>query len=361
MIQPKRLRQLLRQMIEIYSPSGKEEAVLEFLKNTLKRRGLPVTIQPVDDNRYNLIVAPEGPDIQLALIGHVDTVTAYDLDCFGYEEDEDMIYGLGAADMKGGCAAMIEAYLSVWEEGATQMPVALCLVVGEEETGDGAWQLTRTYHFPWAVVGEPTDLRPNLSCYGYVEVEVAASGRRVHAAMGNARTSPIKVMFRTLLKLIRHLDTVRPEVIYNIRDLFSTAAGFAVPEHCEAWLDIHVPPGIAIGDIVAELEDICQGEKVADGLNARFRNTTNEAGFILPEKGPVVEALREAISAQGLSWQPGAFPSHSDANQLWGAGIKPIVLGPGHLSQAHTEDESIAFSQVLQAATIYRDLIQRIV
>jgi hypothetical protein len=51
------------------------------------------------------------------------------------------------------------------------------------------------------------------------------------------------------------------------------------------------------------------------------------------------------------------FPSHSDANLLWAAGVKPILLGPGQLEHAHAPEERVSFPQVLQAAEIYLDLM----
>jgi acetylornithine deacetylase len=59
-----------------------------------------------------------------------------------------------------------------------------------------------------------------------------------------------------------------------------------------------------------------------------------------------------------MKWQPGVFRSHSDANQIWTAGIKPILLGPGSLEMAHIPEESVSFAQVCTAAEIYLDLIR---
>jgi acetylornithine deacetylase len=111
-IDRERLRRLLHRLMDIYSPSGKEEEILAYLHGHLKRKGLSVIRQEVDDSRYNLIVVPPEGEARLALVGHLDTVVAYDLEQYGYEEEDDLIIGLGAADMKGGCAAMVEAYLS---------------------------------------------------------------------------------------------------------------------------------------------------------------------------------------------------------------------------------------------------------
>ena len=357
-IQPKRLRKLLRRLVDMYSPSGKEEEIVDYLHGYLKRHDLPVLCQSVDDNRYNLVVVPPETDIRLALIGHLDTVVAYDLDHYGYEEQGDLIIGLGATDMKGGCAAMVEAYMALWECGASRTPVALCLVVGEEEEGDGAERLLEDYHFPWAIIGEPTDLHACLSNYGYLEIQINTLGRRMHASLSNVGQNPIEGMLRLILQISQYLEKKQPELAYNIRDLFSSQAGFAVPDRCEAWVDVHLPPAAPIGEIATELEEIFERERHNNSyLDATLRIVTIDAGYELPEKGPIVEALKDIFERRSLPWNPQAFRSHSDANRLWAAGVKPILLGSGQLEKAHAPEESVSFQQVCLAAEVYLDLL----
>jgi acetylornithine deacetylase len=359
-IQPQRLRQLLRRLMDIYSPSGKEEELIDYLYGYLKRHGLPVVRQPVDDCRDNLVVAPGKDEIRLALIGHLDTVSAYDLDHFGFEEQGDRIVGLGAADMKGGCAAMVEAFLTLCENNpqCPQRGAALALVVGEEIDGDGTQRLVKEMHFPWAIIGEPTDLRPCLSHYGYLEVQLTTRGRRMHASLANLGENPIKAMLHLLLKVSHYLENKRPEAVYNIRELFSSQAGFVVPDRCEAWLDNHLPPTAPIGEIMLELEELLQRERQENPqLDAAMRFATIHTGYQLPEKGSLVEVLRSLYARHELPWEPQPFRSHSDANLLWAAGIKPILLGPGQLEQAHAPGESVSFEQVCLAAQLYCDLL----
>jgi acetylornithine deacetylase len=361
MIQTERLKKLLKRLVDIYSPSGKEEEILNYLKGYLKRHQLPVVAQPVDESRFNLVVAPMETDIHLALIGHLDTVSAYDLENYGFTEQADTIRGLGTADMKGGCAAMIEAFVALHETGRIHTPVALCLVVGEEESGDGAEQLTKTYHFPWAVIGEPTDLVPCLQSYGYLEIQIITRGKRRHASLANPRNNAIETMLNRVLRISRHIGQAHPEIVYNIRDLFSSPAGFAVPEQCEAWMDIHLPPTAHIGEIVTELEEVVTSRAPGDSdAEVFFRNVTIDAGYEIPEKGSVVETIQSVYAAMNRPWQTQAFRSHSDANQIWAAGTKPLLLGPGQLEKAHTPDEAVSFQQVCRAAEIYLDLILRL-
>lgn len=357
-VHPPRLRQLLRRLLDIYSPSGKEEEILEYLYGHLRRQGLPVMEQEVDDNRYNLVVVPPETEISLVLIGHVDTVMAYDLENFGYDRQGDMVLGLGASDMKGGCAAMIEAYRTAWEKLEARLPVALALVVGEEEDGDGAVVLGREFHFPWALVGEPTNLQPCLSHYGYLEVQSTTSGKRMHASLANKNQNPVDAMLRFLLKITHYIESERPEMVYNLRDLSSSQAGFAVPDRCDAWLDVHLSPTAPVGEIILEMEDILSRERMeTPGFNGTLRFATVHGGYSIPEKGWPVEILKQVYAKHSLTWKPEAFRSHSDANLLWEAGMKPILMGPGELARAHAPDEAVSFEQVRLAAELYFDLI----
>ena len=96
---------------------------------------------------------------------------------------------------------------------------------GKEEEGDGAERLARDFHFPWAIIAEPTDLRPCLSHYGYLEIQLFSRGQRLHASLANRRQNPVQSMLSLLLRLTRYLQEERPESVYNIRDPLSARAG----------------------------------------------------------------------------------------------------------------------------------------
>ncbi|MEJ5348328.1 MAG: M20/M25/M40 family metallo-hydrolase [Desulfosoma sp.] len=357
-IQTARLRRLLERLVNIYSPSGKEEDAIDFLYSFLKRYDVTVIRQPVDDRRSNLLVVPPDEDIQLALIGHVDTISAYDLEDFGCEEENGELFGLGTADMKGGCAAMIEAYLSASAASSSPIPAALALVVGEEEEGDGARRLVRDYHFPWAIIGEPTDLKVSLVHYGYLEMQVVIRGQRRHASMANRSTHPAESLLHFLLRLLHYWEERWPEVIPNIRDLSSSSAGFVVPDYCEAWLDVHLPPTLPLGEIIMELEQLTESVREHNPhVIPSLRFTEIHSGYDIPDRGPFVQKIRQILETHALPWDPVPFRSHSDANTLWSAGVKPILLGPGQLEKAHSPEESVSFDQVATAARIYADIL----
>ncbi len=359
-VNEQRLKELFKDMVDIYSPSGKEDDLVSWIGSYLKKQGIERTFQTVEKGRRNIIVTDDN-DAGLLFLGHIDTVPAPDFDHYGYSEEDDIIYGLGTADMKGGCAAMIEAFVSFREQTDGGFPAALALVVGEEETGDGALALLDDYHFTWSIVGEPTRLVPCFSHYGYLEFMVSAAGRRLHASQASIHDNAVFTMLNTLLRLADHCAAARSDVIFNIRDLMSSSAGFAVPDHCEVWLDLHVPSRFPIEDLIFEVEDVARGvpaESSGNGIDISCN--TIHRGYSLPEKGPLADLLKEVYRERGIPWGTDTFLSDSDAVHLWQSGIRPVILGPGGLEMAHTYDECVPFSEVRDAAEIYLSILMKL-
>jgi acetylornithine deacetylase len=353
-IQPERLKKLLKEMVDIYSPSGKEEEILEYTEQYLKRQGLSVIRQEVDENRYNLLVMPEDENIELCFVGHLDTVTAYDLEDFGFYEEDGTIYGLGTADMKAGCAAMIETFTALQSMKEKQLPVGLALVVGEEEDNSGARELAREYSFPWALIGEPTNLTPCLGHYGYLEILLRTQGKRAHSSMPELGNNAIETMLKLLLRVTAYATASSHGLVYNIRELSGFPSGFVVPDTCEAYLDLHLPPHSKIDTLKTEMEQLVEtAGKEIPGLDAVLRFEEAQAGYSISRERPLVKKLQQVFKNMSVKWSPQDFRSHSDGNVLWTSGVDSIILGPGRLEDAHTPEESVKFAQVIEAAQLY--------
>jgi acetylornithine deacetylase len=356
-ISPERLLSLLRQMLEIYSPSGKETELVQFLQQELADRKLPVTAQIVDDERQNLLVLPKGK-MSLCFIGHVDTVPTSDLDSFACTENDGRIFGLGAADMKSGCAAMIEALSVLYHRLGDNCPVGLALLVGEEENGDGAEALLREYQFPYAIVGEPTELMPCLDHFGYLEMTAEVKGLRRHASLADASLHPIEGLLHFTMDLVGFLKTDCKELTYNLRDLTSSQAGFAVPEWAKVSFDIHLPPWMQTPDeIESSIRALHDASRLRfSDLESHLSFPTMVPGYRIREEGPFVDRLKRAFFQCDLPFFPQSFVSHSDANLLMEAGTAPVILGPGSLMMAHAPDECVPEDQVVRAAELYLNI-----
>lgn len=358
-INTNRLYALFKNMVDHYSPSGKEEELTDYLENVLTASGLTVERQPVDEARANLLISAGTQNPDTLFLGHIDTVPAFDIDSYSFSDENGVCRGLGTADMKSGCAAMIEAFMSASENGELPGNVMLALVVGEEENGDGTQALLKSRTFRHALVAEPTDLNPCLAHYGYVEMIVRTFGYRRHAAMSDRSTNAIHAMLRFLIQLEDRIDLNETETVLNIRNLHSSESGFAVPDRCSATVDIHIPPQVSAALYTETLRTFIEFE-LKNSRASRYElefPTTADGYTINPGTELLPEKLKDIFLSLKKPWNPIAFKSHSDANLLLDTGCRPVILGPGQLSKAHTKDESVEFAQISSAAEIYARLL----
>ncbi len=353
-----RLRRTFLELLEIYSPSGKEEDIQLYLEELLGSSGFIVHRQEVEEERYNLRITMGETEPLLYLVGHVDTVPAWDLESFGPREEEDIIYGLGSADMKGGCAAMVEAWLAMADalEPCERPAVGLLLVVGEEENGDGSAAFLRDCRPPWVVIGEPTGLAACFAHFGYLEAGFVTRGHRSHSSLPELGHNAVESMLRALLHLGNDplFDRGQSEIVYSIREMRSSRAGFVVPDRCEAWIDLHLPPErdpLALQQAILSL--VADADQFIPGLEMDVSFDFASAGYSLAMDNPAAGILERVYPELGLELRQDAFRSHSDGNLFFAAGSKPVILGPGSLESAHTPDEQVSFNEITAAARIY--------
>lgn len=350
-IELERLRSLFLALVGVYSPSGREEGVLSFLEEFLSGQGCPYGLQPVDEDRYNLLLGR--PDAPLVFVGHVDTVEAWDLDAVGPVELADgWVGGLGTADMKGGCAAFVEAFLCLRAQGRAR-DLGVALVVGEEGEGDGARAFLREAKPGRVLVGEPTGLVLCPTHYGYLEVALSARGRRAHASTPERGQNAAETVLVALHALLQHRNAAEGGAVLNVRHFATRNPGFAVPECASAWVDLHLPPGFGLDDAIAGVRhtlDVPGAERLEVGF------PTQHEGFQVAQGDALVEAWR-ALGRGGED----VFRSHSDANFFHEAGVPTLVLGPGRLEYAHSEEERVDFGEVAEAARLYLALAQKLV
>jgi acetylornithine deacetylase len=359
-----RLRGLLAEAVGLYSPSYAEAPVVDLFAARLEQAGLQVERQTVASGpgagaRTNLLVrlGPQPPS--MLWVGHLDTVEA--VHAFVAPRVEgDTLHGLGAADMKSGCAAMVEAVIAIHRSGM-DLAKGLCLglVVGEEEYGDGALALIGAVQAPLVLVGEPSDLQPCTGHNGYMECQLTVQGSRAHAATPEAGVNAIHGMLSWILALFDEFlaPGLANRVVANPREIQGGSTMFVVPARCQAVVDVHWRPGV---DSAAVLEAVERARRAASashplcGLDAAV--TFASMGFDNPSEDPRLAPLWRALARTGLPGAPCVFRSHSDAAVFQQAGAMAVVCGPGRLEMAHSPEEQVSLTQVETAARLYAAL-----
>lgn len=363
-----RLVELLTEAVAQYSPSFAEEPAMEVFAARLAQAGISYLRQPVEtpggtmgDARANLILQLGPAPPAFMWVGHVDTVPMIDEEEQALRREDDTLHGLGTADMKSGCAAIIEAVTALHEAGAAfKRGLCIALVVGEEEYGDGAEALLQAHTAPLVVIGEPTGLTPCIDHFSYYECRLGARGTRAHAALPEVGASAIHAMLewmQQLLQVGREAGYAR-QLTINPREIRGGADQFVVAEDCEAAIDIHVPPGVDKTQVDGLIETaMLRARETHPSCRLEYENIFWGPGYANPADHPLLAPLSAAYDDCGLDWAPVAFRSHSDGSLFHQSGAVPVICGPGRLEVAHTRGEHVALEEVRQAARLYAAMI----
>ncbi len=365
-----RLQRLCVSAIDHYSPTYAEEPVIRVFIDALKEAAMPYRLQRVRSRRRigpraNIVVKAGPEPTELILAGHLDTVRLWYEGTHRSEIDGDRLEGLGAADMKSGCAAMLEALFAYQDSGRPlHKGVCLALVVGEEEYGDGAERFLETERGALTIVAEPTALHPCIAHYGYLEAHLQSKGRRAHAALPEAGRNAIEAMLQWILRLseISRAGSENGEpIVINPREIHGGEAGFVVAEQCEAYIDIHLPPAVTVAQVESMIEQ-SRFTALADHPETHLHYAREfwSAGFSCNNADPRLSPLENAFEQAALLWRPSVFRSHSDAALFHTSGSLTVVCGPGELSAAHSRNEWVSLSQVNDAARLYASMIDEV-
>ena len=367
-IDDERLVELLTEAVAQYSPSFAEEPAMEVFASQLAQAGISVLRQPVEtpggtmgDSRANLIVQVGPAPPAFMWVGHVDTVPMIDEEEQALRREDDILHGLGTADMKSGCAAIVEAVTALQEAG-TRLKRGLCiaLVVGEEEYGDGSETLLQAHTAPLVVIGEPTGLTPCIDHYSYYECRLSARGTRAHAALPEVGASAIHAMLEWMQQLLQVGGEAEfaSQMTINPREIRGGADQFVVAEDCEAAIDIHVPPGVDKASVDGLIETaMLRAQSTHPSCRMEFENVFWGPGYANPADHELLGPVRASYAQLQLDWNPVAFRSHSDGSLFHQSGAVPVICGPGRLEVAHTRGEHVALEEVRRAARLYAAMI----
>lgn len=235
-----RLVELLRELVEIESPSGSPgaRAVSSRVAVELEQLGADTTL--LDGNHLRADLPGEGPP--LLLCGHVDTVwPPGTLAEMPFRLEDDHAYGPGVYDMKGSLVAMLEA---VRRAGSDRRALRVVLTADEE-------QGSRTGRLPLeeaargvaaALVVEPPTPRGNLKTArkGLGAFTLKVSGRAAHA--GTDREEGVSAI-EELAHQIRALHALNSEeggLSVNVGVVEGGTAENVVPAYAEARIDVRI-------------------------------------------------------------------------------------------------------------------------
>lgn len=346
-----------------------------FLKQWGESEGLATSELPIDAQACNLLVHAAEPIAAPWILfeSHMDTVSVdgMTIDPFGGEIREGRIWGRGSCDTKGTGAAMLWALKQQLAIGGGRNNVAILFTTDEEVSKTGVIAFTN-HQLPelgWrpaaAIVGEPTGLRPVIAHNGLVRWKVSTEGLAAHSGTPEKGRSAIRMMMQVMetleLEYIAKLTAEHPltgQAKCSINIIQGGTQINIIPAHCEISIDRRIVPGEDASQVMPEIERVLHalrmqvpdlqvqiGEPLIDlPLDSRGSEAfASVVADVLEEKGIASEGL-------GVGWT-------SEGSDFARAGIPVVVLGPGSIEQAHSEDEYLELEQLDLAIEVYQALM----
>lgn len=327
------------ELVDIPSVSHAEGPLADVVEARL--RDVPwLTVDRVGDN----VVARTslGRAQRLLLAGHLDTVPANGNERARIEGD--VLWGLGAADMKGGLAVFLELARTV-DEPAVDVSYVFyaCEEVASRHNGLLHLGAARPDLLvaDAAVLGEPTGAVVEAGCQGSVRIAVILSGERAHTArpwMGrNAVHRLAAVLDRVAGSAERRpvLDGCEYREALQAVHVEGGVAGNVVPDRAVLHLNHRFAPDRTIDEAVAHVYEVLgDSVEVVDGDTLEVLDAAAPAAPSLDH--PLLAALlarSDAAPRAKLGW--------TDVSFFAGRGVPATNFGPGDPTLAHTADERV--------------------
>ena len=360
--------ELTRQLVAIDSVSrNSNAAVSDLLQQVLEGAGFEMERLEYDDpdgvRKVNLIGRRGAGSGGFGLFSHSDTVPGdnWSGDPWAPRVEGDRLVGLGSCDMKGPLAAAIAAAAAAPEERLAR-PVYVVVTADEEVTGRGAMHVadrSRLYRGGPAlgVVTEPTRLIPVYAHKASSLAFVTAHGRAAHSSTGKGINATL-LMAPFLAEIALLAEEIK-------RDESFLNHEFTPPHNC---LNVTIDDGGTRPNVTAA-KTVCTvgfrpmpGDR-SDDLMAIIRDTAQRHGlhceaysgkaFRVPPDSRVVDVAKRASGAgraETVGFGTDAFAFMDD--------VELVVLGPGDIAQAHTENEFISLTQLRRAVDVYGAMIE---
>jgi succinyl-diaminopimelate desuccinylase len=327
------------------------------------------------DGRGSLVFRLGGkdPTISVGFAGHLDTVPGgnrEDWSCDPFEplERNGLVYGRGAADMKGGIAAMLALCLSWLRKGPPPVDIVCFFTADEESAGMGVRALCDAgllENLSFLIVAEPTGLRPAVCEKGLAWYDVTARGKTSHAAMPGKGANAIELGYAWLDRVKRKVvsaskaDPLLGKNTFSITQAQGGVKINVIPDQAAFALDIRLLPGEALG---------------WEGVETLFREQADRFAAAHPgfsvswERRDCREALQTDTRHPAVRWfldrsgKPIGVYYFTDASLIIPRLPKLpfIIFGPGDPAECHRPDEKIPLASIGEAAAQYYCFIDQI-
>ena len=325
------------------------------------------------DNFWATHGSGDGP--VLVLLGHTDVVPpgpreAWASDPFAAEIRDGVLYGRGAADMKGSVAAFVialERFVAAHPQHAGT--VALLLTSDEEgDAIDGVRKVAEVFRargqrIDWCITGEPSskavlgDLL-RVGRRGSLSATLTVRGVQGHVAYPDKARNPIHQAAPALAALAaRQWDQGYesfPPTSLQISNIHAgTGANNVIPGELQVLFNLRYNPHWTAEKLASECEALLRKYE----LEFDIRWHRSGEPFYTPE-GPLRAAARQVLAQfSGAMPEESTGGGTSDARFIAPLGAQCIEVGPVNAS-IHQVNEQVRVGDLQQLPALYLQLME---
>ncbi len=349
--------------------------VIELLANWLDGLGFRIEVTPLprQANKANLLASYGEVNEQsqgLMFAGHTDTVPydehSWHHDPFLLTERDNRLYGLGTSDMKSFFALAIEAVRQFSPQQLKQ-PIFILATADEESSMEGALHLVEQGcpNVRYAVIGEPTGLKPVNAHKGILMEAIRLTGKSGHSSNPALGLNALEAMQLVIADLLLWRDQLQAKYIddrftvpvptLNLGYINGGDNPNRICEQCELHFDLRALPGMDLNQLRSEIRDrlhsLFQHSDIRWQL---FSLSQGTPALHTDRNSPIVQAAEHHCKHQSH-----AVAFCTEGPYLTELGIDTIILGPGDIDQAHQPDEFIDLNRIEPTVELLSQLIRK--
>ncbi|MGU9977387.1 MAG: succinyl-diaminopimelate desuccinylase [Candidatus Oxydemutatoraceae bacterium WSBS_2016_MAG_OTU14] len=370
------LSELLKELVQRRSVTPDDAGCQDFIAEKLSPYGFIAETLPCGPVS-NLWLRRGQTSPLFVFAGHTDVVppgdeTAWNLAPFAATIKDGFLYGRGAADMKGGVAAMTHACQTFIEKyPAHQGSIALLLTSDEEGPAiEGTRYVVqklkeRGVTFDWCIVGEPSSHQQlgdviRYGRRGSLTGKMQVIGKQGHVAYPDTINNPISAV-GTILTALSQFEWDKgnahfpPTSFQWYRINADAHASNIVPGTLSVEFNLRFSPESSPASIKKNVEDLCKQNK----LNAKISWHLSAEPF-LTEPGTLIQEAQRAIKAvTGVTTNLSTGGGTSDGRYIVDICPQLIELGPIN-ETIHQVNEHVNLEDLHHLSQIYQKILERL-
>jgi acetylornithine deacetylase/succinyl-diaminopimelate desuccinylase-like protein len=275
-----------------------------------------------------------GKDVPTVILdGHMDTIrplAGWDGDPFKPRMKGNILRGLGASDMKGGLAVLINVFKKVRNDRINLIFVG---TVDEEGVCTGAFEFTKKYNGDLCIVGEPSGEKIILGARGRYVLDIRVRGKAAHGAKPDLGTNPIEDMADVISSFkkvrIRKHRSLGTGSIAPL-EIQGGEGSLTVPGECRIQVDRHTVTGETQKMVKNDFDSVLRRLPIKSKIDLSFadRKTPFLEPYITDRRNGFVRKFIRMFRTQ-YRREPKIASARSVGDyNVFGARMPTVVFGP---------------------------------